>query len=156
MPKIEIPLAKFEEAEILKSLSISAFEESSKKYGHYPPGLESLDWHKEIIKNGIYHTIQYEKEIVGGLYMILHPNNEMKIEYLFISPKYQGKKIGATVMALIEKEYKGIAKWFLLTPYKDYRNQYFYEKFGYKKVGEIKPIEKSEFTLFQFEKIINT
>ncbi len=56
MPKIEIPVAKFEEAEILKSLSINAFEENFKKYGHYPPGLESVDWHKEIIiikeKNG--------------------------------------------------------------------------------------------------------
>ena len=88
--------------------------------------------------------------------MSLHPNNEMKIEYLFIIPKYQGKKIGATVMALIEKENKGITKWFLLTPYKDYRNHYFYEKLGYEKVGEIQPIEKSEFTLFQYEKIINT
>ena len=35
MPKIEIPIAKFEEAEILKFLSISAFEENYKKYGHY-------------------------------------------------------------------------------------------------------------------------
>ncbi len=156
MPKIEIPVARSEEAEILKSISISAFEENSTKYGHYPPGLESVDWHKERIRNDIYHTIRYEKEIVGGLQMILHPNNEMKLEYLFISPKYQGKKIGATVMTLIEKEYKGITKWFLLTPYRDYGNHYFYEKLGYKKVGEIKPIEKSEFTLFQYEKTTKT
>ncbi len=156
MPKIEIPIAKFEEAEILKFLSISAFEENYKKYGHYPPGLESVDWHKEKIKNDIYHTILYEKEIVGGLHMISYPKNEMKIEYLFISPKYQGKKIGSAVMALIEKEYKEITRWFLLTPFKDFRNHYFYEKLGYKKVAEIKPIEKSEFTLFQYEKIINT
>ena len=88
--------------------------------------------------------------------MILHPNNEMKIECLFISPKYQGKKIGATVMALIEKEYDGLTKWFMLTPYKNYKNHYLYEKLGYKKVGEIKPIKKSEFTLFQYEKLIDT
>ena len=84
MPKIKIPVAKFEEAEILKSLSINAFEENFKKYGHYPPGLESVDWHKEKIKTDIYHTIKYGKEIVGGLQVSLHPNNEMKIEYLFI------------------------------------------------------------------------
>jgi len=156
MFKIKIPVAKYDEAEILKSLSISAFEENYQKYGHYPPGLESIDWHKEKIKNGIYHIIQYEKEIVGGVYMILHPNNEMKIEYLFIHPEYQDKKIGAGVMALIEKEYNGISKWFLLTPHKDIRNHYFYEKLGYEKVGEIQPIEKSEFTLFRYEKKIST
>ena len=156
MNKVKIPAAKIEEAEILRSLSLHAFEENYKKYGHYPPGLESIDWHKEKIKNGIYHTIQYEKKIVGGLHMILHPNNVMKIEYLFISPKYQGKKIGATVMALIEKEYNSITKWFLRTPYKDHRNHYFYEKLGYEKVGEMQPIAKSEFTLFQYEKIITT
>jgi len=153
MSKIEIPAAKFEEAEILKSLSVSAFEENYQKYGHYPPGLESVDWHRDKIETGIYHTIQYEKEIVGGVHMIRHPNNQMKIEYLYISPKHQGKKIGTTVMALIEKEYNGVTKWFLHTPYKDFSNHYFYEKLGYEKVGEIQPIENSEFTLFQYEKI---
>ena len=156
MSKIEISAAKIEEAETLQSIAISAFEENYKKYGHFPPGIEFLDWHREKIIDDIYHTILYEKEIVGGLHMISYHNDEMKIEYLFISPEYQGKKIGATVMALIEKEYKGVKKWFLLTPFKDYRNHYFYEKLGYEKVGEIQPIEKNEFTLFHYEKIINT
>ncbi len=156
MSKIEIPVAKSEEAEVLQSISMSAFKENYKKYGHYPPGIELVEWHKDKIKNDIYHTILYEKEIVGGLHMISYPNDEMKIEYLFISPEYQGKKIGATVMALIEKEYKGVTKWFLLTPFKDYRNHHFYEKLGYEKVGEIQPIEKNEFTLFEYEKLINT
>ena len=156
MSVIKIPAAKFEEAEILKSVSMHAFKENYEKYGHYPPGIESLDWHKEKIKNGIYRTIQYEKSIVGGVYMNFHPNNEMEIEYLFITPKYQGQKIGAAVMDLIEKEYKKITKWFLYTPYKDYRNHYFYEKFGYEKVGEVQPIEKDEFTLFKYEKTLNT
>ena len=154
--KVDIPLAKPGDAELLKSLSIGAFKENFKKYGHYPPGLESLDWHKEKIENGIYHTIQYETKVVGGLQMNLHPNNEMKIEYLFISPEYQGRKIGAAVMGLVEKEYKDIKTWVLLTPYKDYKNHYFYEKLGYERTGEVKPDEKSNFTLIQYEKTIET
>ncbi len=155
MPKIEIQVARLDEAEILKSHAINAFEENYKKYGHYPPGLESVNWHKEKIKNGIYYTIRFKKEIAGGLFMILYPGNQMKIEYLFLDPEFQGNKIGSTVLALIENKYKEITNWFLLTPYKDFKNHYFYEKLGYEKVGEIKPIVNSEFTLFQYEKIIN-
>ena len=76
----------------------------------------------------------------------------MKIEFIFLSPDYQGKKIGANVMTLIEEEHKEINKWFLLTPYKDSRNHHFYEKLGYQKVGEITPDENSAFKLFQYEK----
>ncbi len=155
MPTIKIPAAKLEEAENLKSLSITAFEENFKKYGHYPPGLASVDWHKEKIENGLYHTIRYGEVMVGGVYLISYPNNQMKIEYLFIRPKYQGKQIGTKVMSLIENEYNMVTTWFLLTPHEDYRNHYFYEKLGYKKVGEIKPIEKSDFTLFKFIKTTN-
>lgn len=154
MSKIEIPLAETKEAEVLQSLSVSAFKENFENYGHYPPGMELVEWHQDKIKNGNYHKILYDGNIVGGLYVTLHPNKEMKIEYLFIRPEYQGKKIGTTVMVLIEKRYKDIKKWFLLTPYKDFRNHYFYEKTGYTKVGERTPDENSDFKLFQYVKHI--
>ena len=78
----------------------------------------------------------------------------MEIRYFYISPEYQNKKIGTGVMALIEKKYKKIKKWWLFTPYKEFRNHYFYEKIGYKKVGESQPIENNAFTLFRYEKEI--
>jgi N-acetylglutamate synthase-like GNAT family acetyltransferase len=152
MSEIEIPLAKVEHANILKALSIEAFEENYEKYGHYPPGLESINWHTEKIETDIYHTIRHGGKIIGGVHLSAHPNQEMKIEYLFISPLHQGKKIGATVIALLEEKYEEVQKWFLLTPYKDFRNHHFYEKQGYQKVGEIKPCENEEFTLYQYEK----
>lgn len=154
MSNILISSAEITEAVILKEISISAFKSNFVKYGHYPPGIESLDWHKDKIINGIYYKIQLNDNLVGGVYIVLHPNNEMKIEFLFINPDYQGKKIGTTVMALVEGKHKETNKWFLLTPYKDFRNHHFYEKIGYTKIGEIRPDETSEFKLFQYEKII--
>jgi ribosomal protein S18 acetylase RimI-like enzyme len=41
-------------------------------------------------------------------------------------------------MNFIEAEYPNVKKWTLCTPYKNLRNQHFYEKFGYEKVGEHK------------------
>lgn len=156
MSKIKIPLAAIGKAERLQAISVMAFKANFDKYGHFPPGIESIDWHQEQIQQGIYHKVIYEAHLVGGIYLSIHPNEEMKIEFLFISPDYQNKKIGLTVMELIEVQYKEVKKWFLLTPYKDFRNHYFYEKLGYKKVDELKPEENNEFKLFQFEKIINT
>ncbi|MCP4489106.1 MAG: GNAT family N-acetyltransferase, partial [Gammaproteobacteria bacterium] len=135
MSKVVISHAEMTEAEMLKDISISAFKDNFEKYGHYPPEIESLEWHQEKIKNEIYYKIQYDRKIVGGVYLSQHPINEMEIELIFLSPDYHGKKIGAIVMTLIEEEHKEINKWFLLTPYKDFRNHHFYEKLGYQKVG---------------------
>lgn len=152
MSNIVIYPAEMTEAVILKDISMRAFKDNFEKYGHYPPELESLEWHQDKIKNEIYYKIQYGGNLVGGVYLSLHSNNEMKIEFIFLNPHYQGKKIGATVMALIEEKYDEVKKWFLLTPSKDFRNHHFYEKLGYKKVGEIKPDANNEFKLFQYEK----
>jgi hypothetical protein len=98
--------ATIDEAERLQAISLMAFKANFGKYGHYPPGIESADWHQEQIRQGLYHKVIHEDSLVGGIYLTLHPNQEMKIEYLYISPYYQNKKIGLTVMELIEDQYK--------------------------------------------------
>ena len=57
MSKIKIPLAAIDEAERLKAISVIAFNANFEKYGHFPSGIESADWHKEQIRKGIYHKI---------------------------------------------------------------------------------------------------
>ena len=59
MSNIEISQAELTEAITLKDISISAFKDNFEKYGHYPPGIESLEWHQDKINNGIYYKIQY-------------------------------------------------------------------------------------------------
>jgi hypothetical protein len=51
--------------------------------------------------------------------------------------------------------YPDARKWSLDTPYKSYRNHYFYEKHGYVKVGETQPEKENEFYLFLYEKNID-
>lgn len=152
MPKTNITLAKKADAHMLKTIAVDAFKGNLEKYGHYPPGIESLKWHQDTINNGNYYKILYDGTLVGGIYIKSHQNDEMKVEFLFLSQDYHGIKIGATVMELVEFKYKEVRKWFLLTPYKDYRNHHFYEKLGYKKVGEIVPDKNNEFKLFRYEK----
>jgi hypothetical protein len=94
MSKIRIPYAESDEAVMLQAISISAFKSNFDNYGHYPPGIESVEWHQDKIRRGIYHTIKYDDNSVGGICLSLHPDHEMKIEYFFISPEYQNKKIG--------------------------------------------------------------
>lgn len=154
MPKIRIPLAETDDAKRLKTISMNAFQSDFETYGEYPPGIPSVDWHRDEIRKGYYHKIEYDGNLAGGICLITCQNQEMEIRYFYISPEYQNKKIGTRVMALIEKKYKKIKKWWLFTPYKEFRNHYFYEKLGYKKVGESQPIENDAFTLFRYEKEI--
>ena len=154
MPDVTISPAEITEAEMLKNISISAFKYHFEEYGLFPPGIESLEWHQDKIENEIYYKILYDGKIVGGVYLSFHPNNETKIEFIFLNPDYQDKKIGAKVMILIEEDHKETKKWSLLTPYKDFRNHHFYEKLGYQKVGETRPDEKNDFRLFQYERKI--
>jgi len=154
MSDIKILPAEIADAAMLKQISVNAFTSNYEKYGHYPPGIESLDWHKDKIDKGLYYKIKFDQKIVGGVYIALHSDSEMKIEYLFISPNSQGKKLGTAAMVFIEDKHKEITKWFLFTPYKDFRNHHFYAKLGYKKTGEVRPSESSEFKLFKYEKLI--
>jgi hypothetical protein len=43
MPKIDIILAKEADAQRLKTFAMNAFEGDLKKYGHYPPRIESVE-----------------------------------------------------------------------------------------------------------------
>ena len=128
MSKIEISQAEVVDAEELKSISINAFIGNLEKYGHYPPGIESLEWHQDKIENGIYYTILYSGKIIGGVYLIRQNKNEMEIEYLFINPEYQDKKVGANALNLLEKNHTEVKKWVLCTLYKDFRNHQIYQQ----------------------------
>lgn len=151
---VKLDKAKVEDAEVLKSISVLAFTSDYEQYGSYPPGIESLDWHKSAIEKGHYYKISYDGEIVGGIYVIPSVNDLIKIKYFFISDVYQNKSIGTTTMELIEQKYSKAIIWALVTPYKAYRNHHFYEKIGYSKVGEVQPDAKNEFKVFKYKKEI--
>jgi len=143
------------DAQLLKSISVQSFTDDFEKYGSFPPGIKSLKWHKTEIKKGHYYKIIYENEIIGGICVIPLLNDEIEVKYLFISDFFQNKGIGSKVMRLIERMYCAYKVWSLVTPYKAYRNHHFYEKFGYKKIGEIQPDPQNPHKLFEYRKTID-
>jgi len=152
--KVKLDKAKVEDAEVLKAVSVLAFSSDYEQFGSYPPGIESLDWHKSAIEKDHYYKISYHGEIAGGICVIPSVNDLIKIKYLFISDIYQNKGIGSKIMELIEKKYSNARIWALVTSYKAYRNHHFYEKFGYSKVGEVQPDPNNEFKVFKYKKEI--
>ncbi|MFA8344199.1 MAG: GNAT family N-acetyltransferase [Rhodothermaceae bacterium] len=140
------------EAELMKSLSVQAFTSDFEKYGSFPPGIESFEWHKNEIEKGHYYKIIDDTKVAGGICVIPSLNDEIEIKYLFISDSFQNKGIGSEVMCLIEKMYTAFKIWNLVTPGEAYRNHHFYEKLGYRKVGEFLPDPEKPFKLFEYRK----
>ncbi|WP_411994658.1 GNAT family N-acetyltransferase [Agarivorans sp. DSG3-1] len=150
----QLKQANASDAEQLQTIAIQAFSEDAEQYGAYPLGIESLPWHLEQVAKGHYYTIEYNGKLAGGMLTVPLSYSEMEINYFFISDSFQNKQIGSAAMALIEQCYPTISVWHLVTPYKAFRNQHFYQKLGYKKVGEMQPRPNDPFTLFEYKKVL--
>lgn len=149
-----LELAKIDDSEALKTISVDAFKSGYELYGRYSQGIESLAWHQAEIKKRHYYKIQLDGELAGGICVIPSESEQIEIKYFFISRNFQNKRIGSKTMELIQKRYEWAKVWKLVTPYKSYLNHNFYEKFGYKKVREIQPDPDSTFKLFEYIKEI--
>jgi RimJ/RimL family protein N-acetyltransferase len=119
-----------------------------------PPGIETLLWHLSKVKKGMYYKIVKDNTIIGGINLYNLGSRQIRLGALFIEPSFHNQGIGAKAIDFIEDKYSDYKKWSLDTPYKNYRNQRFYEKHGYVKVGESKPLEEFDFWLFEYEKEI--
>lgn len=154
MTQVSVIPAEDDDAAALMVIATSAFSRSLERYGYFPHGMDSVEWHREHIDRGCCHVIKYDDRLVGGIYLDPHPEDSMKIEYFFISPASQNQGIGSEVMRLVEQMYDTVAKWFLLTPHEDYENHHFYEKLGYAKARKLKPDSGEEFAFFEYEKVM--
>ena len=150
--KTVLERAKVEDAEKLKAICVLAFISDYEQYGSYPPGIESLAWHQTEIEKGHYYKILYNGALAGGICVIPSANKQIEIKYFFISNDFQNKRIGSSIMDLIEEKYHSATTWTLVTPYKAFRNHHFYEKFGYVKVGEAQPDPNNDFKVFEYKK----
>ena len=128
---LTLNLANTLDAPTLKQLSLESFKEGFDLYNRYPPGIESLAWHESEIEKCHYYKVLLDGELAGGICVTPLDDEKIYLRYLFISVKHQNKRIGSKVLELIEKQYSWAKSWSLITPYKSYRNHYFYEKYGY-------------------------
>ncbi|MFP4362520.1 MAG: GNAT family N-acetyltransferase [Spirochaetia bacterium] len=149
---ISFELAQAGDAQVLCDIAIKAFAEDKKLYGSTPEGIESVEWHRSQTGSQMYYKILSNADSVGGLRVFKMEDGHYRLGSVFIHPDFQNQGIGCKAMEFIEGLFPDAVKWSLDTPFKNFRNHYFYEKHGFRKVGETKPFGDDSFILFEYEK----
>jgi N-acetylglutamate synthase-like GNAT family acetyltransferase len=153
---MDITIRRSSSSDIDRLLEIQkeAFAEDYKLYEDHEttPVNETKEKLNENMKHSIHYTIWSNEMIIGGI-DIRQKGNALLLDKLFLANEYQNKGIGSKIMHLMEDEFPQIKIWRLYTPYLNTKNHHFYEKLGYKKIGEIQLTEK--LSLFKYEKTFN-
>lgn len=149
---ITIERAAPEDAESLLKAQVAAFDYDAVLYPGVaaggPPGYDSLETVLRKINEEIFYKIVAEGQIVGGLVIFDEGDGHLHLDVIFIDPAHQNRGIGSHALRALEKLHPA-ARWTLHTPIYAIRNQHFYEKFGYVKIGVE---EYPDITLIAYEK----
>ena len=100
-----------------------------------PPGYDSPDFQKFIMKIMNYYKILIKDKIVGGLFFSSANQDHYVLERIFISPDYHRKGIATRAMELALNKHPDGKFWTLGTPNWNLRTQNFYERLGYIQIG---------------------
>jgi ribosomal protein S18 acetylase RimI-like enzyme len=139
------------DAEALVGAQIVAFHDDTRLYGVEiggPPGYDSVDVMLRKIAEDETYKIVSDGQIIGGIILWDKGEGHFHLDVIAIHPDYHNRGIGSQAMLFIESTYPA-TKWTLDTPTYAVRNQHFYEKFGYIKVGKD---EFSGVTIINYEK----
>ncbi|WP_439876649.1 GNAT family N-acetyltransferase (plasmid) [Bacillus mycoides] len=150
--EITITKTKVNEAKSLLEIQKKAFQADLEKYQDYDssPATEKIERLIRKINMVHHYTIFINGMIVGGIDVRELSNNHYRLNRIFLDPDFQSKGLGSQIMQLIEEKYQNATKWSLDTPKENIKNHHFYQKFGYKIVGEHQITDK--LTLLDFEK----
>jgi GNAT superfamily N-acetyltransferase len=144
-----------DDVEALVQAQIRAFHYDSVLYSGVeeggPPGYDSVEDTLKKIREDEFYKILVDGQIVGGIILFEREAGHFHLDVLNIVPEYQNYGIGTQAIKFIEQTYPA-SKWTLDTPAYAIRNQHFYEKFGYLKVGE--KYEEDDFLLYAYEKLV--
>lgn len=141
---IKIQRTNVNEVEALLNIQMKAFKEDLNIYQDYEtsPATESKERLLRKINNSFHYTVFMGDVIIGGIEVRKLSETQFYLNRVYLSPDYQNHGIGFKLMKFVESEFPEALEWTLSTPYLNYRNHHFYEKFGYKKIGEQKITEK--------------
>lgn len=147
--------ATIADAPALTALSTRVFDHDSRQHGRGetggPPGYNDAAWQIRLIERAHYYKISAAGVLVGGFVVYPLKDEFWELGRLYIDPAYQNQGIGAQALGFIESAYPQAKRWALDTPTWALRNQYFYEKHGYIRVGEM-PVEGENITIVLYEK----
>jgi ribosomal protein S18 acetylase RimI-like enzyme len=142
------------DAEALVEVQIAAFHDDARLHPGVPmggpPGYDSVQRMLATIDRGECHKISLDGEIIGGIIVIDQGAGHFHLDVLVVDPAHHNQGIGTEAMAFIERTFP--AKfWTLDTPTFATRNQHFYERLGFVRVGET---VFTDITLIQYEKVL--
>lgn len=138
------PAKLIDASEIMKAKE-DAFRLEIEMYNREPYLSQSLEEERQLIeRRGAtnYAYVMRELEtgrIVGGINGRKLRGQEFYVKCSFMAEKYQNKEIGSLLIHYLEKQFPNVTCWRIVVPYKSWRQQHFFEKFGYVKIGEDRP-----------------
>ena len=135
-------IVKAEENQVktIVDISVRAFETDVNvggTKGDCPPEYDSVEWHKQMAREGHLYQAMIGKDIVGAAIIFQdETNNSVYIGRIFIDSVYHRKGYGIRLMECIEKNYPFAAEFNLDTPSWNVRTKAFYGKLGYQIIKE--------------------
>ncbi len=150
--------ARTEDAEPILALKVRAFAAEFARYGacSIPPGFDSLERQRRTLEELLYFQAKLDGELVGAACVVDLGTGVFVLASLYVDPAHQGQGIGSEMVHWLEREFPSARRWRLETPYLSFANHRFYERLGYRKIGEHVPAfaEGSGFRLFDYQKTV--
>ena len=137
---MHIVIAEENKIKTIVDISVRAFETDVNvggTKGDCPPEYDSVEWHRQMAREGHLYQAMIGKDIVGAA--VIFPdetNNSVYIGRIFIDSIYHRKGYGILLMECIEKNCPFATEFNLDTPSWNVRTNAFYEKFGYQIIKE--------------------
>jgi RimJ/RimL family protein N-acetyltransferase len=137
-----------------------AFDDDARRFkgdpkGGGPPGYNTGEFLRKWMRSGVCYKITEGERVVGGFIVFINKDGKNDLGSIWVDLRYQNLGIGTQAIQFIEKTYPNTRKWSLGTPEWSVRNHHFYEKCGYKKVGE-EYNEEEGFTGFRYDKVMKS
>ncbi|MBU3197111.1 GNAT family N-acetyltransferase [Clostridium algidicarnis] len=138
---IRLEVALENDARQIRDMMISVERDEADRWyynGERPfiPGYNSINMQKYHMWDKRYYKIMYNEILAGVLLLSYTGREHARVDRFYVDPTFQNKGVGSKVITLMEEMYPMVRIWTLDTIQKSSRNHKFYEKNGYRKIGE--------------------
>ena len=161
MVKVDLTQLQFLEATekdipVMTEVMTRSFDDDSQRFRGEPEGgpdgYNDGRFFQQWMQTGKCWKIQLKEQVIGA-FLIFRDYPEKGSNVLgtiFLDPEFQNQGIGSFVMDYVHQTFAA-KRWVLDTPEWHTRNHHFYEKLGYRKVGEQEEVHAG-FTLRIYQK----
>jgi GNAT superfamily N-acetyltransferase len=136
----------------LVQIQIAAFHHDSVLYPQVAPGgpsgYDSIERMRTQIAQHPCYRLIYGEQTIGLMIIFDQGEEHIHLDVIAIEPRYHNCGFGTLAMKFLEQAHPA-TRYTLDTPTWALRNQHFYEKLGYVKIGEV---AYAEISLFAYEK----